>query len=402
MKKTISFILLIFILFSVCSCGKAEIKTRKQVVPYSMSAFHTVVDMPSRILLVGAGGLYYYNKITGDSNRFCFNPLCRHRFSDGCNSARFFNQGDTSNSVVYDENTNRVYIARGQKIYSMAFDASDLKLECSLGESGDISELIYERYLIRNLQCVNGCLFFMYRDDQSGRDRVYKYDLTQRRLRALTSKDVWVMDFLVLEDYVFVKIMDSDEIIRFYTTDLDFTALDFCFDIGEFDVAETGVGVYNGEKLYSKSGDKIYEFDPLVKSKRILIEDEKIDTFLQTMAATEDGCYFVINDPKTIGKGAYGQDDVVTNYNTICLVSYDGKIKTVLDIPSFEIMSLNMVEGGVVVKCYAIYIGEDGALEQKANAFVLFDVADDGEFINPRPIGNYADDTELIEYLKGL
>ena len=401
MKKIVSLLLLFLIMFSICSCGNTEMKIKNDVVPYSASAFHTAVDMPSRILLVSAGGLYYYNKLNGDSNRFCFNPICRHRFSDKCNSARFFNQGDTSNSVVYNKKTNRVYIARGQKIYSMSFDASDLKLECSLGEGGDISELIYERYLIRNLQCVDNRLYFMYRDDQNGRDRIYQYSLNQQKLRPLTPNNVWALDYLVLDNFAFVKIMDDDDAIRFYTTDLDFSKLDFCYDISEFDVAETGVGVYNGEKFYSKSGDKIYELDPLNKSKRILINDEIVDTFLQTMVATQDGCFFVANNEKKIGVHE-DQTDLMTFYNEIHMVSNDGESKIVLDFPTSEIMSLNIVGNEAIVKFYAIYVESNMKIEQKANAFLLFEISQDGKFINPKPIGNYADDAELIEYLKGL
>ena len=58
-------------------------------------------------------------------------------------------------------------------------------------------------------------------------------------------------------------------------------------------------------------------------------------------------------------------------------------------------------DGGVIVNYMSYYIGEGEQMTSKTNLFVLFDIADDGKFINPRPIGNFADDTELIEYLKG-
>ena len=411
MKKIISFLLVLLMAFSIVSCGdeindttqdtqttETEVKYY-EYYPYSMSAFHTVVDMPSRILLIATGGINYYSKVDGESYVFCFNPICQHKFQDNCVSALFFNQGDTSNSVAYNSTTNRVYIGRGEKIYSMSFDASALRLECSLGEDGDLSMFLYQRYLIRNLQCAGNNLYFMYRDDQNGNDRIFKYDISSKKLSAVTPEGVWAMDFIVLDDYIFVKFLDTDNNIRFYTTDFDFSELKLSFELGEADDSITGVGVYNGEKLYSKSGDKIYEFDPIEKTKKVVICDESVTAWSQTMAATQNGCYFSVYNPKVIGKDPRDNTDIYTSRNEIWKLSYDGKTQKVLDTPYCEIMSMNIVNGGVIVKCFYTYVKEGDTLKQKGGAFLFFEIDENGNFVNPKPIGEFANDAELIEFL---
>ena len=73
MKKLIAFIIIISTL-AIVSCGK---KPDDSVEPkptkfYSSETYHAAINMPSRVLLVQSGGLYYYSKVDGGSYRFCF------------------------------------------------------------------------------------------------------------------------------------------------------------------------------------------------------------------------------------------------------------------------------------------------------------------------------------------
>ncbi len=97
-------------------------------------------------------GLYYYSKVDGESYIYCFDPLCNH---SNCVAKRF------SMSTLHYCN-DRFYSIDDEKIYSFAFDGSDLRLEWDLAEHTEIkvgkwsNMLAYDRYIFLVSTLTNG------------------------------------------------------------------------------------------------------------------------------------------------------------------------------------------------------------------------------------------------------
>ena len=239
MKKLIAVLIALFTLF-LASCGCESIDTTTAttatdattvtetniqknitVENYFSSLRHPAVEMKSRVLLAGqTGKLYYYSKADGESYPFCFNPLCPHTGQANCPSILFNNQYAAQNQTYYNEYNNRVYFARGQQIYSMSFDASDLKLECSLGEKGKIDGTAsYASTDITNLFAYEKYLYFMYTNDETGHAQIYRYDTEKRILAAMTSEtNEWVQSYMLASGYIYVISLE-DDLPKYYTTD---------------------------------------------------------------------------------------------------------------------------------------------------------------------------------------
>ena len=113
-KKMVRIIALLLVLFTLaltsCAAQSAPILP-PQAKFYSSETYQSAIEMPSRVLLVQTGGLYYYSKVDGESYRFCFNPLCQHTYGENCPSRLFWLSGSMPGVVTYSEETERVYLA---------------------------------------------------------------------------------------------------------------------------------------------------------------------------------------------------------------------------------------------------------------------------------------------------
>ena len=405
MKKLIAFIIIISTL-AIVSCGK---KPNDPVEPkptkfYSSETYHGAIDMPSRVLLVQSGGLYYYSKVDGGSYRFCFNPLCQHTFAENCPSRLFISSSSMPAIVAYSEETERVYLARGQKLYSTSFDASDLRLEFSLGEKGGIEEQRYDIDYIRWLRCYDKYLYFMYRNDNTGHEQVFRYDTSSKKIEEMTSgENEWVMGYEIADGYVYFKMLNSDNIITYVTADMDFKNRKTVDDPIYPTSGGVSMGVFDGKRFYERAPEGIFGIDPLTGEKELISDDPLVLGWAQVLAVKDDGIYFVSDEQTVVGKqyDAYMQQlrDVKQVYYKIYRLSFDGKMQCVLNMPRGYIQSMNFVEDGVIVNFMSYYVGNAENLSQNGYLFVHFEIDDNGNFINPKPIGNLADDAAIIEAL---
>ena len=405
MKKLIAFIIIISTL-AIVSCGK---KPNDPVEPkptkfYSSETYHGAIDMPSRVLLVQSGGLYYYSKVDGGSYRFCFNPLCQHTFAENCPSRLFISSSSMPAIVAYSEETERVYLARGQKLYSTSFDASDLRLEFSLGEKGGIEEQRYDIDYIRWLRCYDKYLYFMYRNDNTGHEQVFRYDTSSKKIEEMTSgENEWVMGYEIADGYVYFKMLNSDNIITYVTADMDFKNRKTVDDPIYPTSGGVSMGVFDGKRFYERAPEGIFGIDPLTGEKELISDDPLVLGWAQVLAVKDDGIYFVSDEQTVVGKqyDAYMQQlrDVKQVYYKIYRLSFDGKMQCVLNMPRGYIQSMNFVEDGVIVNFMSYYVGNAENLSQNGYLFVHFEIDDDGSFINPKPIGNWADNAAIIEAL---
>lgn len=96
-------------------------------------------------------------------------------------------------------------------------------------------------------------------------------------------------------------------------------------------------------------------------------------------------------------------DESKAMYSSVFRASLDGKIEKVLDFPECNILSLNFVSDGVIINFSDIvFLYENEKTIKKGNGFIHYDIDDDGQFMNPKPIGDCADDEMLISFLNTL
>lgn len=404
MKRIISILLALSTLLLV-SCG-APRKVENKAAPFASATYHRVIEAPSRVLLADAK-LYYYSKADGESYPFCFNPLCQHTFNENCPSVLFGGSKSVTGQMVYCDETGRFFFARGQKIYSMSFDASDIKLECSLGEDGDVSQKMYDKNLIKSMRSYGRYVYFMFTNAETGHAQILRLDSKTSKLKEMTSGETeWVIAYEIADGYVYFKITTSDNLMNYYTADLDFNNKKVISD-PVYPSDALVIGLYDGKWFYERTPKGLVKFDPLTEEKVLVSGDPEFLKFAQILAVNERGVYFTYDEIKNVGKeyiSAYGEyRDVFLSGTKIGVLQKDGVIEEVFDLKTGEVFSINFIDGGVVIYCTAMCIeSTDGTLKQKPNVFILFDTDENGNFINPRPIGNYAEDEELIEYLKRL
>ncbi len=374
---------------------------------YSSETYHSAIETPSRVLLVQTGGLYYYSKVDGESYRFCFDPLCEHKgVGTRCVSALFGLANDMSASIVYLESNSRFYFARGQKIYSTSFDASDLKLEYELGEEGDISIAHYSINYIRWMRPYKNYVYFLYQNDLNGHEQIYRYNADSGKLEAMTSaEDEWVIGYEIADEYIIYKMVDSENLLRFCIADMDFKDIKHVKNIINPSGIGVSMGLYDGKLFYDKENDGIYSYDPLTDTKTPIYQGEDFDIWNQLMAVREDGIYYVGYEVRSVPGTVYDASldewvDATTIYNKVYRMSFDGSIEIVLDLKEASISTLNFIDGGVIAHCNKVYYGvdEEGKALGIGNVFLHFEIDESGKFVNPKPIGDKADDEALVEF----
>ncbi|MBQ0126146.1 MAG: hypothetical protein KBS59_07500, partial [Clostridiales bacterium] len=177
------------------------------------------------------GKLIYYNKVDGNSYKFCFDPLCSNVYPEGKCPYVMIAPTPLASTIVYCEKNARFYAARGQKICSMGFDAGEIKTECSLGEDGNLNSVDYDRNYIKNLRCAGDYLFFLYKDDVTGHNKLMRYSIKKGDLVPLTSaENEWMIGYEIADGYIFCKMLDENNNIVFYTADYDFDNLHIVSD----------------------------------------------------------------------------------------------------------------------------------------------------------------------------
>ena len=95
--------------------------------------------------------------------------------------------------------------------------------------------------------------------------------------------------------------------------------------------------------------------------------------------------------------------EVGTANNNIWRISYDGEFTKVLDFKRGDIQTINFVEGGAIILFSRIYHKEINVDDPDAIAvvYVLFEIDEDGNLVNPKAIGSYAANEDLITLFEG-
>ncbi|MBO4429421.1 MAG: hypothetical protein J5832_05655 [Clostridia bacterium] len=434
MKKTICFLIIILSLFLV-SCGgttptstqsatSAVEVTEPTIVPVANSRYHGVVEATSRILLISGSTLWYYSKADGESYHFCFDPLCQHSLKNGFCVSRLFPHLDyTYERCVYSEKYNRFFFARGQNIYSTSFDASDLKLEYSFGEEGKIDRSLtagemnqYDNY-ISNLKIYGDYLYFRRANDDFGVWQIIRYDIRTQKIAEMTpDTGEWITSYAIVDDYIYFKTLGDGWKIRFFTTDLDFNERHEVDDSISIAASNSSVEVYYGGYFYERNVNivdgvatdgELYRINPLTGEKTLIAKDDRLGSgSSQILCADKNGVYFSAWEYAATGiveDDIQGRHEVGTTHNNIWRISFDGEFTKVLDFPRGEIETMNFVSGGVIVFFKGIYHKEINVESPEAAGmvYVLFEIDENGNFVNPKVIGKDAENADLVKLFEG-
>lgn len=389
------------------------------LVSVASSRYHGVVEARSRILLFQPGTLYYYSKADGESYPFCFNPLCQHTFKENCTARSFMSHRSTNDGFcVYSEKYNRFYFARGQNIYSSSFDASDFKLEISFGENGKIGESLSDReslnydFAISNLRIYDDYIYFRRSNNDNGKYQMLRYNIATHKYEELTSADdEWILGYEIADGYIYFKTFDADFVVKYYTTDFDFKERKEVPNPVNDASANPFMGLYfNGyfyERLSGMEDGELYKINPLTGEKVLIVKDERLShDSSETLCVNKDGVYFSAWESAATGiveDDIQGRHEVGTTHNNIWRISFDGEFTKVLDFPRGEIETMNFVNGGVIIHFSRIYHKEINVEypDVVGNIYVLFEIDDNGHLVNPKSIGNSADNEDLIALFEG-
>ena len=424
MKKCFC-ILIAFVTLFLVSCGETPVMPTQteamenptpKAAPITSASHYAAVESPSRILLFHTSTLWYYSKADGKSYRFCFNPLCQHSIKENCSARWFMSHDCRKDGCVYSEKYNRFFFSRGQNIYSSSFDASDFKLEYSFGENGKILssfqtiELFTYNFYIRRMLVHEDYIYFIRTNADTGRWQLVRFNIKNRKVDEMTSADnEWVLGYEIADGYIYLKTFDSNNVIRHYTTDLDLKERKLVPNPIYFDNPGVSLGLYDGKYFYEElaNGKELYKINPLTGEKSLIVKDERLTGNADLLCVREnDGIYVVAENIVSMGwltDDIQGTHDVGTSCNNIWRISFDGEFTKVLDFPRGEIETMNFVDDGVIIHFGHIYHKEINVEEPEAAVyvFVLFEIDENGMFVNPKPIGNYAENEDLITLFEG-
>lgn len=425
MKKILSLTIIVALLFLV-SCEKSPVTPtgttastttfETTTAPITSASHYAAVESPSRILLFHGGTLWYYSKADGESYRFCFNPLCQHSIKENCSARWFMSHYCRSDGCVYSEKYNRFYFSRGQNIYSCSFDASDFKLEYSFGENGKILssfqtiELFTYDFFVRRMLIYDDYIYFIRTNAETGRWQLVRLNIKNHKIDEMTSADdEWVLGYEIANGYIYFKTFDSDNIIRHYTADMSLKERKLVLDPIYFDNIGVSLGLFDGEYFYEEiaNGQELYKINPLTGEKSLIVKDERLTGNADLLCVREnDGIYVVAENIiylGTIESEVFGTQYIGTSNNNVWKISFDGEFEKVLDFPRGDIETMNFVEEGVIIHFSQIYHKEINVEdpERAAFVFVLFEIDENGNFVNPKPIGNNANNEDLITFFEG-
>ena len=248
------------------------------------------------------GGYYkmYYDMYNQELYSLCFDPLCEHN-SMSCITQKFINMFD----YVVNEYNSRIYVVRGDNIFSFTIMGSDIKLEVSFSDKGkDLNSFFFESVNIRNLTYFDNYIFFERYEiiDEETRmavPSIYRYNVENKELLNLSE----------LNNYEYAHILavygDNQIIIRLVDESLENSSYYLCDFYGKIIKAlpnYLGYRFFDGKYFYQLEQSKIISQYDLEGNKNIILQsDEKI-----SILDLYDGyIYYLIYDSNPFFVGSY-------------------------------------------------------------------------------------------------
>ncbi|MBQ9747388.1 MAG: DUF5050 domain-containing protein [Clostridia bacterium] len=342
--------------------------------PTVTNAYYPISDAfsetPTRLLYVQTGVIRYYNKLTGEENIFCFDPLCKHKDHTTCIAHKFGMADSGIQSIEYCAYNNRFYALRGAQFCSFAFDGSDLKVEASFGEAGKFGSDKHGVYPYGGtvyLGVQGKYVYFMANQSESGKKALMCFDVESGKLSTLYHReDTHVLGYQVSENALYYNLSGEESGIYCAAPDGSNPRKisDEVFDLFH-------EGIFDGEKVYflqvnDQDQHCIFSYTPGMD----LFEEVTAfttKTATRLLAVTEDAVYFTRSEPVLVGhtEGRFGTFDVTNDWSKIYrLDKSTGETVTVLDDITCETRMIHFTDDNGVIIVGGIYFPD----EKKANS----------------------------------
>ena len=349
------------------------------VTPPAVQAWYPIdsgmTETPARVLYLDVFQLCYYNKIDGNCYVFCFDPLCMHQNMQKCISYRFFMWMVAGQNIEYSDYNGRLYVLRGQKIYSLRSDGSDVRLECSFGERGDWNEVVMVGETTESLQKMTLQGRYLYaenivRQDNRTVTTLVCYDMETGEVKTLeVGESERYNDYFVGEDCLYVAFFPSDAIEKeWYRMDPMLTTRERIEETDFLAEAHSMRALFDGSTLCfveyreDKNADgssvdygeiKLYDFES--GEQKVLYEREaQHASSIKLLAMTEESIYFTVYDPLYLGTymdSRTGRETVYTNdYHQIYRMDRDGgNLTMIMDDISCEVSNIILLDSKILI-----------------------------------------------------
>ena len=422
MKKKILFLLSIAIAFSFASCDTStddtspivsipsdtfssdtdsmtttehhipELPTKSNDIYYPMTT--TFSDTPTRLLFTTGGIVHYYNKFTEEIYPFCFDPLCKHNGYD-CISYKFEMTDTGRQTIRFCEYDNRFYALRGEQFCSFSFDGSDLKVVHSFGMDGNF-ETEMKGYLyggLMHLQIIGKNIYFIARDNESGKRGLMCYDAETKEMKRLFYDDSSaVYGYLLSENGIYISLIGDNQGLyhipyeggtpKLIAEDIYDSFADGIFDGERFYFIKT-MPLYDEEKKYTRYlPDKVVSFIPETGEFEDVMEID-IQNEHHLLAVTDEYIYYTMSDPISIGysEGHRMTTEVFNEYSKIYRYHREsGEVAIVLDDLRCETKMLYFIGDKVLILGHVCTPSEDHAFRTSGGFIASLD--ENGMFVD--------------------
>ncbi len=401
MKKSLMILLLAFVLslFSACADIPAETTEsttdeKPSIEPVAENTYYprsdAFTETPTRLLYVQTGVICYYNKITGETHIFCFDPLCKHMDHVTCIAHKFGMADSGIQSIEYCAYNNRFYALRGAQFCSFSFDGSDLRVEASFGEAGKFGTDKHGVYPYGDtvyLGIQGQYVYFLANQGESWKKALMCFDVESGQLHTLYHReDTHVVGYQVSETTLYYTL--SGEESGLYRAALDGSnPVKISDEIYEM----FHKGIFDGEKVYflqSNDQDQHGIFSYTLETdlfEEVTAFTTKTATLL--LAVTEDAIYFTRSEPVLVGhtETRFGTFDVTNDWSRIYrLEKSTGKIVTVLDDITCETRMLCFMDDSVMIMG-SIYFPDEKNAGSNGGCFIA-KTDEDGMFTELTPL----------------
>ena len=347
------------------------------VTPPAVQAWYPIdsgmTETPTRAL-VYMSQLYYYNKLDGQFYTFCFDPLCLHQ-TEECLAYRLARSLVVRQNIEYSDYNGRLYVLRGQKIYSLRSDGSDVRLECSFGERGDWNDnsSFGDTESLQRMTLQGRYLYaenVFYQDKRIVATLVC-YNLETGEVKTLeVGESEEYGDYFVGEDCLYVSFYPLDSIEQeWYRMDPTLTTRERIEEPDFFAEASSLRFIFDGSTLcfveyhWGQDADgnskmdygeiKLYDFES--GEQKVLYEREaQHASSIKLLAMTEESIYFTVYDPLYLGTymdSRTGREEVYTNnYHQIYRMDRDGgNLTMIMDDISCEVSNIILLDSKILI-----------------------------------------------------
>jgi len=347
------------------------------------------MDLPSRILFEDSGYVFYYSKADGKAYVYCFDPLCDHS-----NGTCLANPDAAGSPFVFLLSStffinNRFYaVTCIGKIFSFAFDGSDLQIEyedetCKFGNINNYlwaqTYSAYDEYIYITLE-----------KDESGNPHLLRFNTKTKEMEDLTEKT---------GNHMYPSLFYNGEIYGrgeryqgWYKADLEMKNME---EIEELQISNQFYGSvffnFAYERIDSKNGKYlgIKSYDMKTGETKIITNEMLgLEEANQCVVAAVDENYVYFYPYKQILVGTYinakGQEKKRYKYNEgkLYRVKHDGTECTLIyDNPNFEFNSREAVICGnqIIIEGKEYSVGADGYVVCTSSGMQIGTMGEDGK-----------------------